>query len=225
MLALDFERGGRRAGVRTGHLDENAVHEECERIASLVKPSYLINAVTDERGRALHIYAGDWRAAHLRGCLEYRAAHSVPIESRRDVVIAACGGAPFDINLIQAHKALEMASYACTEGGTIILIAECTEGLGRADFLKWFAEPDSSALEARLRERYEVNGQTAWSLLTKAERFRVLLVSALPDEQVRRMRMTPVQTLDDALGEVASSADGYILPRGAALLPVVSGVN
>ena len=29
------------------------------------------------------------------------------------------GGAPFDLNLIQAHKALEMASYACAEGGTL----------------------------------------------------------------------------------------------------------
>ena len=30
MLALDFDTGGRRAGVQTGRLDGNAVHEECE---------------------------------------------------------------------------------------------------------------------------------------------------------------------------------------------------
>jgi nickel-dependent lactate racemase len=144
------------------------------------------------------------------------------IEERREVVIASCGGAPFDINLIQAHKTLEMASYACAEGGTIILAAECADGLGRADFLKWFTAENSDALAARLREHYEVNGQTAWSLLLKAERFRVLLVSELDDEDVRLMRMTPVRTLDEALAQVQGGARGYIMPRGAALLPVVS---
>lgn len=222
MLALDFERGGRRAGVGTGLLDGNAVHEECERIAAHVNPSFLVNAVTDEHGRATHVYAGDWREAHRLGCTDYAASHSVRIESKREVVIVSAGGSPYDINLIQAHKALEMASYACAEGGTIILAAECHDGLGRADFLKWFEAEDSRALEARLREGYEVNGQTAWSLLTKAERFRVLLISELPDEEARLMRMTPVQSLSEALAQVDPQAEGYILPRGAALLPAIA---
>jgi nickel-dependent lactate racemase len=222
MLALDFERGGRRAGVGTGLLDGNAVHEECERIALKIAPTFLVNAVADERGRARRIYAGDWRAAHRQGCVEYAESHSVRIDARREVVIASCGGAPFDINLIQAHKTLEMASYACAEGGTIILVAECADGLGRADFLKWFGSGNSSALETRLRESYEVNGQTAWSLLLKAERFRVLLVSSLADEDVRLLGMSPARTLADALAQLDSRAEGYILPRGAALLPVVS---
>ncbi|MDX6692422.1 MAG: lactate racemase [Blastocatellia bacterium] len=221
MLALDFERGGRRAGVGTGLLDGNIVHEECERIAAKVASSFLINAVTDERGRAVRVYAGDWRAAHRRGCAEYAASHSVEIDARRQVVIASCGGWPYDINLIQAHKTLEMASYACAEGGTIILVAECADGLGRADFLKWFDAADSRALEARLREGYEVNGQTAWSLLLKAERFRVVLVSALAEDDARLMRMTPARTLDEALAQVDSREEGYIMPRGAALLPIV----
>ncbi|MBD0327579.1 MAG: nickel-dependent lactate racemase, partial [Pyrinomonadaceae bacterium] len=221
MLALDFERGGRRAGVGLGLLEGNAVHEECEEVAAKVAPSFLINAVTDERGRAVHVYAGDWRAAHRKGCAEYAESHSLKIAERREVVIASCGGAPFDINLIQAHKTLEMASYACADGGTIILAAQCTDGTGRADFLKWFTAENSGALASRLREHYEVNGQTAWSLLLKAERFRVLLISELDDEDVRLMRMTPVRTLDEAFAQVDARAYGYIMPRGASLLPVV----
>jgi nickel-dependent lactate racemase len=116
-----------------------------------------------------------------------------------------------------------MASYACAEGGDIILAAECADGLGREDFLKWFDAPDSRALEARLRDSYEVNGQTAWSLLTKAERFRVHLVSNLADEDVRRMRMTPARTVEEALARAGADATGYLLPRGAALMPVVAG--
>jgi nickel-dependent lactate racemase len=137
--------------------------------------------------------------------------------------VGSAGGAPHDLNLIQAHKALEMASHACAEGGDIILVAECADGLGREDFLKWFDAEDSRALEARLRDSYEVNGQTAWSLLTKAERFRVQLVSALADEDVRRMRMTPARSVDEALARVEGGASGYVMPLGAALMPVVTG--
>lgn len=220
MLALDFENGGRRAGVGTGLLDGNAVNAECERVTELIDPSFSINTVVDERGRAVRVYAGHWRAAHRRGCEEYLRNHSLEIPAKRDVVIASCGGFPWDINLIQAHKALDIAAQACNDGGTIVLLAECGDGLGRSDFLKWFTEKDSHALEVRLREAYEVNGQTAWSLMTKTERYRVHLISALPDEDVRRLRMAPAQTVAAVLAGLGSSVPGYILPRGAALLPV-----
>jgi hypothetical protein len=72
-----------------------------------------------------------------------------------------------------------------------------------------------------LREAYEVNGQTAWSLLVKAETYRIVLVSELPDEQVASMRMIPARTLHDALSAGPSAGDGYILPRGGAVLPVI----
>jgi len=219
LQALDFEKGGRRAGVGTGRLDGNAVHEECERIAAEAAPSFLVNTVTDERGRVVRLYAGDWRAAHRRACAEYADSHTMKISERRAVVVASAGGAPHDINLIQAHKALEMASYACADGGHIVLVAECADGLGRADFLKWFDAADSRELEARLRQSYEVSGQTAWSLLTKAERFRVHLVSTLPDEDVRLMRMRPARTIEEALAQVGGETGGYVMPRGAAFMP------
>ena len=219
MLALDFETGGRRTGVGSGQLEGNAVHEECERIAELINPSFSINSVVDDRGRAVNIYAGDWRSAHRVGCLEYLATHSIEIDEPRDLVLVSCGGLPYDINLIQAHKSLETAAHAVKEGGTIILLAECRDGLGRPDFLKWFAEADSRALAARLKIGYEVNGQTAWSLLTKAERHKVILVSSLPDDEVRQMRLTPVRSLTEALAQVDSDQPGYILPHGARFLP------
>lgn len=218
MLALDFERGGRKAGVAAGLLDGNAVHEECERVASLVAPAFGINTIVNEDKRVVRMFCGDWRLSHRAACEYYVGQHSVAIPAKRDIVIASCGGFPHDINLIQAHKALDMAALACNEGGTIILLAECSDGLGRPDFLKWFDESDSRALEARLVNGYEVNGQTAWSLLTKAERYRVCLISELPSDDVKRMRMIPVRTISEAL---EGTGDGFILPRGAAVLPRV----
>jgi len=220
MLALDFERGGRKAGVAAGLLDGNAVHEECERVASLVAPAFGINTIVNEDKRVVRMFCGDWRLAHRAACEYYLDQHSVAIPAKRDIVIASCGGFPHDINMIQAHKALDMAALACNESGTIILLAECSDGLGRPDFLKWFDESDSRALEARLVNGYEVNGQTAWALLTKAERYRVCLVSELPSDDVKRMRMIPVRTISEAL-EGAMAGGGFILPRGAAVLPRV----
>jgi lactate racemase len=222
MLALDFERGGRQKGVGTALLDGNAVHEECERVAKLVSPAFGINTIVDEKKRAVRIFCGDWLLAHRAACDEYLRNNSVEIDAKKDLVIVSCGGFPHDINLIQAHKALEMASHACKEGGVILMLAECRDGLGRPDFLKWFENPDSAALEHRLRTQYEVNGQTAWSLLTKAERFRVHLVSELPPGDVKKMHMEPSESLDTALNKLDPWEDGYVMPRGAAVLPKVA---
>ena len=218
MLALDFESGGRRAGVETGRLDGNAVHEACQLVATLVATTFSVNTIVDEKKNAVKVFCGDFRRAHRAACDYYLEHYSVAVSEKRDVVIVSCGGFPHDINMIQAHKALDMAALACKDGGTIILLAECSDGLGRPDFLKWFEERDSRALAARLVNGYEVNGQTAWALLTKAERHRVYLVSELPHEAVRRMRMIPVRTLAEAL-EQAGSGTGFIMPRGAAVLP------
>jgi hypothetical protein len=70
-----------------------------------------------------------------------------------------------------------------------------------------------------LRDAYEVNGQTAWALLTKTERFRVHIVTDLSGEQTQAMRMTKSHSIEEALAKVSPDARGYILPRGAALLP------
>ena len=221
MLALDFARGGRRQGVGTALLDGNALSEECERVAEIINPAFSINAIVDDQGRVAKLFSGDWRAAHRRACEDYVGNHSARINEKREVLIVSCGGAPYDLNMIQAHKALDMAAHACQEGGTIVLLAECGDGLGRADFLKWFASEDSRALENRLRDGYEVNGQTAWSLLTKTERFRVQVVTDLSEEQTRAMRMTKVASIEEALRNVPN-ATGYIMPRGAAVLPSVT---
>ncbi|MGH9943096.1 MAG: nickel-dependent lactate racemase [Pyrinomonadaceae bacterium] len=222
LLALDPAGGGRRAGVGTGRLDGNPVHEECERIAAEVAPSFLLNTVVDERGRAVRLYAGDWRAAHRLACAEFADAHTIRIKEKRPLVVASCGGAPHDLNLIQAHKALDMAAHACTEGGRIVLVAECPEGAGRPDFLPWFDAPDARALADKLLHDYAVNGQTAWALLDKVERFNVSLVSTLAEADVRRMRMRPCRTIAEALAQVDDQyAPGYVLPRGAHYMPVV----
>src|SRR5216683_740377 len=92
MLALDFERGGRRAGVGAGLLAGNAVNEECERVAEMVGPAFIVNAIVDDRGRVEQVFAGDWRAAHARACEVFASSHIQRITAKRELVIVSCGG-------------------------------------------------------------------------------------------------------------------------------------
>jgi len=60
--------------------------------------------------------------------------------------------------------------------------------------------------------------------LTKAERYRVYLVSNLPAEDVRRMRMIPAERLEAAIEREAGTGNGFIMPRGAGTLPRLTSV-
>jgi lactate racemase len=215
-LAFDCTTKGRRDGVATGTLDGNPVHEAFVEAASFAKPSFAVNAVVNSTGDVTDISCGHWVESHRAACEQYAHANTVAIAEKRDIVIVSCGGDPYDVNLIQAHKALEAASHACREGGEIILLAECREGLGRDDFLKWFEASDSSKLGDRLCERYQVNGQTAWSLLRKAERFRIRLVTRLDLGSLSKMRMTASDFLETR--SFAGTMPGYIIPAGAKIM-------
>jgi nickel-dependent lactate racemase len=116
--------------------------------------------------------------------------------------------------MIQAHKTMETASRACADGGTIVLLAECSDGLGRADFLNWFEAGNSGELAEKLCGAYQVNGQTAWSLLKKAERFDIRIVTALNEEVTQRMQLKKIEKISSLPGD----KPGYILPYGAKFL-------
>jgi nickel-dependent lactate racemase len=214
-LAFDCERNSRSQNVAPGVLDGNPVHEAFMEAVSFISPAFSVNNIVSETGELIDVFCGDWQAAHRTACDAYAAAHTIRISEKRELVIASCGGYPFDINMIQAHKALDAASQACIEGGTIILFAECAEGLGRDDFLDWFEAEDSTHLARSLCENYQVNGQTAWSLLTKCEKFDVRLVSELAPSIVQKMRMKPTSKsdVDDLIRD--KKKEGYILPFGA----------
>lgn len=219
-LIFDCERKTRRAGVEVGKLAGNPVHEEFLEIVEKVNPAFAVNTIVDEAGNAARIFAGNWKTAHERACEFYAQDFAFKIAEKRPLVIVSAGGAPLDLNLIQAHKALEMASHACSEGGTIVWLAECSDGLGRNDFLDWFAAENSQQLAENLCRKFQVNGQTAWALLEKAERFKIYLISGLPEEITKKMRLFPAQSLDDVFTQIDKNQNGYVLPFGAKFLPI-----
>lgn len=217
-LAFDCEKKNRRDGVGPGLLDGNAVHEAFMEAVAKINPAFAINTIVNDKGEAVDLFCGDWITSHRAACEKYAADHVINITEKRDVVIVSCGGYPYDINMIQAHKALDAASRACNDGGTIIFLAECSDGLGRTDFLDWFHAANSGALAEKLCEKYQVNGQTAWSLLKKAERFDIRIITSLDAATSEKMRLVPMQSLARAIAKTKADSKGYILPNGSKFL-------
>ncbi|MGI8884802.1 MAG: nickel-dependent lactate racemase [Pyrinomonadaceae bacterium] len=214
-LAFDCETKSRRENVGTAILDGNAVHEAFVEVASKINPAFSINTIVNENGEAIEMFCGDWIAAHRKACDFYASKHTIEIAEKRDLVIVSCGGAPHDVNMIQAHKTLDTASKICLGGGTIIFTAECADGLGRNDFLNWFEAENSQNLAERLCEKYQVNGQTAWNLLRIAEKFNVRIITSLGENETRSMRLHKARDLEESLSAVDKETKGYLLPFGA----------
>lgn len=222
-LVLDPLHHGRHPGAKAGNLEGNPMHQEMMEACALLPPRYLFDTVLSPAHDIVHLAAGDWQEAFYEGCNFFARHFRVPIPEPADLVITGCGGYPKDINFIQAHKTLEYAINAVRPGGALIAAAECAEGLGHPDFGGWFRFQKPAELEAHLRAHFQVNGQTAYSMLLKAKRARIFLLSELPDEVVRSMGMQPVHSLDEALSRacqvVGERPSTYLIPDGSVVLP------
>jgi lactate racemase len=209
----------------TANLEGNPVHQAMMEACSMVKPDMLLNTVITPEKRVNAAFSGDWREAHIEGCSYYEERFSIPIKEKADLVIVSCGGFPKDINFIQAHKSMEFGSQALREGGAMILLAQCRDGYGHPGFFKWFRFDNLNEFEAELRLNYEINGQTAYSVMQKCKRFRIYLVSDLPPKEVVSMGMTPFVSLAEAIEQVEEILPKdyicHVLPDGGVLLPVL----
>jgi lactate racemase len=216
-LAFDFERRKRAEGVGPGSLKGNPVHEAFIEAAAKVRVDLAVHTIVNSRGEVTDLFCGDLFESHSVACERFAATHTREVEENYRAVIVSCGGWPYDIDLIQAHKAMEAASRACEPGGRIYLLAECSDGLGRADLLKWFDAEDSDELASHLADSYQVNGQTAWSLLSIAERFDVRVVTELPAESIGKLRMKKITT-EQFYADVRQLSGGCVIPVGSVVL-------
>ncbi|MDX2495143.1 MAG: nickel-dependent lactate racemase [Desulfuromusa sp.] len=219
------EVGGKHPNAVTGVLDGNPVDRNLVQAARLVNPDFLLNTVLSPEKAILGVFCGDLEQAHLAGCEMVRELFQVTLDRPADLAVISCGGEPKDINFIQAQKALDYGCQAVKEGGTIILLAACRDGFGNATFFDWFRYQDLDEFESALRKNYQINGQTAHATLSKARRFRVILISEFTAEQTRKMGMEKAIDLDSALELVLSDLDKnaeiVVIPDGGMVLPVI----
>jgi len=213
--------------ARAGNLKGNPVHEEMQEAAEKVGVDFNINVVTDENHQIIEIVAGELLTSWRQGVEVCKKIYLCPIEKKAEVVIASAGGYPKDINVYQAQKALENAYQAVKPGGTIILLAKCTEGYGEATFEKWIEEASSpDDIIKRLKNKFVLGGHKAYSIAKLTREVEVILISSLPQDKIRKLFFIPMKNISQALNYIKDKhGEGfqtYILPSGNTVLPFSS---
>jgi len=194
--------------------------------AILLGVDFILNVLVNQQHQIIKAVAGDFITAHREGC-EYVAQRCmVPVSQYADIVLVGAGGYPKDVNLYQAHKALDNAAYAVRTGGIIILVVECCEGFGNRIFESWMNEycsPDD--ILARIQDDFVIGGHKAAAFARVLKRADIYLVSNLEASSVQSCGMEPFsfvdEAMDAALGELGPEASVAVFPQGGSVLPVV----
>jgi len=226
LLALSGPEGRRHPAATAAQLAGNPVHLDMTEGAARCAPSFLVNTVVGADRQLRAAFAGHWELAHRTGCDWLLRHRAVAIDGPRPFALVSAGGLPHDVDLIQAHKAIEGAFPLVAAGGAMVVVAACPRGAGHVQMEAWLDGRDADAIRARLASRYEVYGQTAHALRAKAERVRTWLISSLPPALVERAGMIPAASVGEAMRAAAQhlggGTEGYFVPRGAACLPRLS---
>lgn len=208
-----------------GKLSGNPVREDIEEAAAMVGVDFILNVVLDEHKQVVRAVAGDVTLAHRAGCAFLDELYGKRIDARADIVVVSQGGAPKDLNLYQTQKALDNAAHAVKDGGIIVLVGSCREGLGERVFEEWMtAAPDAGSMIQRIERDFQLGGHKAAAIAMVLERAEIYLVSELAPEFVQQIFLTPFasvqEAFDAALARCGSDARVLVMPYGGSTLPL-----
>ncbi len=214
-----------------GCYDENLMRQDVEEIGKLIGVHYAVNAILDKNKHIVHALAGEPLAVMATGIPLSRAVCQVPVAKKYDIVIASCGGAPKDINLYQAQKAQTNASLITKDGGTIILVAQCPEGIGSQGYWQFMQDVHSTdeAIEKFSRSKFEIGPHKAFLFARIAKRIRTILVSEMDQHIVHKLLLIPAPdvntALEQALADHQNNPDIAVLPYAVATVPLATEIT
>ena len=207
----------------TGRLD-SPVRQDMEDAAKIAGLDFILNVVLNGKKEIVQSVAGDFISAHRLGAATVDRMYRRTVQPA-DIVVTSAGGRPKDLNLFQAQKALDNAKNAALPGGSIILVAECCEGLGHPVFERWAREATSAEdCWERFGREYEFGGHKAAFLARESLQHHLILVSALPKDRAEMCFFAPAATLEQAL-QLARARQGrdarlLVMPHGNLTLAV-----
>ncbi len=213
-----------------GILDGNPVHEENTWIARKTGCDFIVNVVIDAGRRPLKFVAGDMEQAFHEGVEFVRGVVTDSVASPVDIVVTSCAGYPLDTTFYQAVKGLTGALPIVKQGGTIIMAASLSEGIGSPQFQRLFKENDSleAFVERILGRDYFVMDQWQLEELAKVRRkARVKIVSdGLPRDTLDRLFVESAASIEaaveDSLRDYGSEAQIAVIPKGPYVLAQVA---
>jgi lactate racemase len=215
--------------VGPGIIDGNPFHEDLLEIVRRVGVDFMVDVSVDRGRRLTGLFAGDIEAAHRAGMDAVEREVHVNLDAAADVVVTSAGGYPLDATFYQAIKGLTGALNIVRRGGTIILAAAISEGLGSQDFQELLAlARDNETFMARITAPGFFRIDQWQHLCQVLRKARVVLVSdGLPDNAFGDFPVGRAASVEAALA-AARAHHGRdvrvaVVPQGPYVLATVRG--
>lgn len=203
-----------------GSYESNPMRMDVEDIGEKIGIHFALNAVLNGKKQIIAAFSGSPKQVMIEGIKHIRKYCQVPVFSKYDIVLASANGYPKDISLYQAQKALTHAAMITRDGGTVILAAECIEGLGSRAFEEFIqdVETPDQVIEKFSRLGFQIGPHKAFQLARDARRLKIYLVSGIPDDMVRKCMLIPASSVQEAfdcamMNHPAQSPFVAVLPR------------
>ena len=216
-LFLDRQQRTLVRSCRPGRLEGNPLAEDLAEVEDCRPADLAIHAILDTSGSVCQLRAGSGDEHFRRACAEHAGNCECRPAKGYDRVLASCGGFPKDINFIQAHKAVHHAAAFVKDGGILMVLAQCPDGIGSATFLPWFDMGWHAAFD-RLSNRYQGNGGTALAMMEKAQRIRICMVTDLDSDLCRVIGVEKIDV--ETLAGMAGNRRGSlaVIPNASLLV-------
>ncbi|MFW9832028.1 MAG: nickel-dependent lactate racemase, partial [Candidatus Thorarchaeota archaeon] len=208
----------------TGNLEGNPIHLDMVEAAQLARTDFIVNFVRNSQKEIVSAYAGDLTEAFLEGTKFVDKMGRLEIKEKADIVVTS-SGFPKDINLYQGTKAMVHALGAVRDGGVLIALLECREGIGNSVFEEWAHKyPSFEELSHQIQTNFIMGGHKIFYMAQGAQRVHQYLISELDPDMLKKFYyVTPFKSinaaLEAALDQVGHDATIWAMPHGTDVLP------
>ena len=213
-----------------GWVEGNPFHINALEAAKMAKTDFILNTVQNDRKEFTQVVAGDVEKAWLEGVKTSREIFEVKVPRPADIVITTPGGFPKDIDLYQSQKSMASSGLVVKEGGTVILLAECKDGVGARGFYEWMsaATCPQDVIDRFIREGYSIGASKAWLFSRCLKRSNLILVCKGIDDQTLEEMFTQKadsaeQAIRMALDKQGENAEIILLKNGSDMVPRFEG--
>ena len=189
---------------------ETSFRAEIEEFATKIGLHFIVNTIFDKNGNIVKVVAGHFMKAHRKGVEHAREVFQVKCKEKADITISSTY--PVDYDFFQADKGIFSAVLATKEGGEIVLLSPCYEGIGpHADQFINLANLDTLEILDRIRKGKieDVMGASEVVLLNSMrDKCKVTIVSeGLSEVEVKKMgcRYVPLLCLQDIINRCLKS--------------------
>jgi lactate racemase len=212
--------------ARALKLEGNPVHEDMiDALKILDNQIFGIMTVLDKNHRIYAATSGDIHKSFYAAVDKAKEVFVAEVEAPADIVVSVARY-PMDVDLYQAQKAIENGKLILKDGGILILVASCREGLGEEAFVNLLSSSGTPAeVLKKIKCEFRLGYHKAGKLAEIYNRAEVWAYTELQDEYLNKVFIKPVadlqQALDSALLKKGSEAGVLFLMDGSVTVPSV----